>query len=69
MLFRMILYGVLFYVVWKIFRSVIGHMQQQAPRGGDRRAQKGGPKDFSNIQDAEFEDLTKKESGGPKPGQ
>ncbi len=66
MLFRMILYAVIFYVVWKILQSVGARMQ--SPRRDDRRAQ-NSPKDFSNIQDAEFEDLTKKEPGGPKPGQ
>lgn len=69
MLMRMIIYGVIFYVVWKVIQSFGARMQRPAPPGDDRRAKKGGPKDFSNIQDAEFEDLSKKESGGPKPGQ
>lgn len=66
MLLRMLVYAVIFYVVWKVIRAFGSRVQQ--PRRDDRRAQKS-PKDFSNIQDAEFEDLTKKESGGPKQGQ
>ncbi len=64
MLFRMIIYAVVFYVVWKILQSVSARLQR--PPAGDRRAQ-NAPKDFSNIQDAEFEDLTKKESADKKP--
>ncbi len=66
MLLRMIVYAVIFYVIWKVIQGFGARMQQ--PRKDDRRAQKS-PKDFSNIQDAEFEDLTKKESGGPKKGE
>ncbi len=68
MLMRMIIYGVIFYVVWRVIQS-FARMQRPAPPRDDRRATKGGPKDFSDIQDAEFEDLSKKESDGPKPGQ
>ena len=67
MLFRFLLYGVFFYVVWKILQSVIGRgHSQSAPQN---RPQQGRdyPKDLSKIQDAEFEDITqKKDPGGPK---
>jgi hypothetical protein len=67
MFFRMVIYGVLFYVVWKVVQSLGGRMQRPAPPRDDRRKQPGSPKDLSNIQDAEFEDITpKKEPGGPK---
>ncbi len=64
MLFRMIVYAVVFYVVWKILQSVTARMQRPPGTG---RSPGNAPKDFSNIQDAEFEDLTKKESADKKP--
>lgn len=64
MLLRIIVYATAFYVIWKILQSVSARMQR--PPSNDRRAQ-NGPKDFSNIQDAEFEDLTKKDSADKKP--
>ncbi len=64
MLFRMIVYAVVFYVVWKILQSVTARMQRPPGTG---RPTGNAPKDFSNIQDAEFEDLTKKESADKKP--
>ncbi len=64
MLFRMIVYAVIFYVVWKILQAFSSRIQR--PPRDDRRGQ-SGPKDLSNIQDAEFEDLTKKESADKKP--
>ncbi len=64
MLFRMIVYAVVFWLVWKILQSVSARLQR--PPGTGRRAGTA-PKDFSNIQDAEFEDLTKKESADKKP--
>ena len=68
MLFRMILYGVLLYVVWRILQAFGMHGQRPARPREDRRTKSGSQKDFSNIQDADFEDITpKKDSGGPKP--
>jgi hypothetical protein len=65
MLFRMILYGVLAYVVWKILNAFGARGGRPAPPRDDRR-KKQTPQNLSNIQDAEFEDITEKKPGGPK---
>jgi hypothetical protein len=65
--FRVLLYLVFFYVVWKILQSVIGRGQWQKPPKDRAQQPRDYPKDLSKIQDAEFEDITQKEDpGGPK---
>jgi hypothetical protein len=63
MFIRMVLTAVLFYIVWKIVRAF--SVRARPPRK-DRSARPGAKKDFSDIQDAEFEDITPKDSD-PKP--
>jgi hypothetical protein len=64
-MFRLILYGVLFFFVWKILQFVGSILRPSPPREEPRRKERKPPEQFSNIQDAEFEDIThKKEPGG-----
>jgi hypothetical protein len=64
MFIRMVVTAVLFYIVWKIVRAFSARAQQ--PPRKNRSARPGAKKDFSDIQDAEFEDITPKDSD-PKP--
>ena len=63
---RLIFYGVLFFFLWKIVRS-LGSLFHPSPPSPRPRNDRKAPTDLSNIQDAEFEDITnKKESGEGK---
>lgn len=57
---RLLLWLILAYVVWKIIQIVTRTMGTSRSRGdvfGDQPPEKDQPKKYSNIEDADFEDL------------
>ncbi len=72
MLFRLILFVLLAYFVWRILESTLKLMGRQNPqkgnlRGTSRMAQKPSQPPYRDIRDAEFEDITPKKEGDGKP--
>ena len=61
MLFRLILTALFFYFIWKVVRAFSVKSQQRPSGKGPEKP--GAKKEFSNIQDAEFEDITPKDPG------
>lgn len=66
---RLVVYAVLFFFVWKILQYIGSMLHPRAPREEPRRKDRKPPEEFSNIQDAEFEDITQKKDPveGKKP--
>jgi hypothetical protein len=64
---RLLFYGLLFFFVWRILRSFSTLFTSPPRTSPPPRKEKKTPQDLSNIQDAEFEDITnKKETGEAK---
>ena len=60
-MFRVILYGVIAFILFRIFRAVAGSVSRGS--GAPPRRPASSPRqkqEFSNVQDAEFEDITPK---------
>ena len=51
-----------FYLAWKIIKSFSRKLRSGSPMNGETKSSSRPKNDFSNIQDAEFEDITKKSS-------
>jgi hypothetical protein len=61
-MFRVILYGVIAFILFRIFRAVAGSVSRGSGTP-PRRPASPPPRqkqEFSNVQDAEFEDITPK---------
>ena len=57
---RLMLWLILGYVAWKIVQIVLRSISNSRPRGdvlGEQPPSKNAPKKFSNVEDADFEDL------------
>lgn len=62
-MFRVILYGAIAFILFRIFRAIAGSVSRGSAQPPRRPASPPKQKqDFSNVQDAEFEDITP-----PKP--
>ena len=60
-MFRVILYGVIAFILFRIFRAVAGSVSRGSAPPPRLPASPPRPKqEFSNVQDAEFEDITPK---------
>jgi hypothetical protein len=59
---RLIVYALLGFLLWRILQSVGRLMNPRPPRQAPPPGKKTPP-DFSNVKDAEFEDLTPKKEG------
>ncbi len=72
MLFRLLLFVLLAYFVWRILEATLKLMGRQNPHkgnlGGNSRMTRKPPQPpYKDIRDAEFEDLTPKKEGEGKP--
>lgn len=69
-LMRLLFYFAVGYIIWRIFLAVtrvLNPPQQPSrrPNTGPARSQKAPPQKYSDIQDAEFEDITPKPPKDP----
>jgi hypothetical protein len=63
---RFLVTAVIFFIVWRILRSFSGRTQPPTQPRQDRSA-RPPKKEYTDVQDAEFEDITPKDKpGGPK---
>ena len=55
---RLLLYFIVFYVFWRIVRSVLSLFIGPAPKKQSFRTQRRHAPDFSDVPEADFEDIT-----------
>lgn len=57
---RLILYGIIAFILFRIFRAVFRSVTRPSASPPPPRSRPAPKQDLSNIQDAEFEDITPK---------